>query len=156
MSDDWKKDRIGSAQRGENPLVLAKMKSGFAVIGDTQFLPGYCVLLAYPQAESLNDLSFRERSDYLLDMSLIGDAIERACNPRRVNYSILGNTDPFLHAHIFPRYEWEPEELKLYPVWRYPNEKWSDRQYHYNEEKHRELRAKITEHLLELMDQAYK
>lgn len=44
--DDWKKDRIGSALRGENPTVIARMKTGFAVIGDTQFLPGYCLLLS--------------------------------------------------------------------------------------------------------------
>ena len=42
MSDDWRTDRIGSAQRGENPTVLRHLDAGFAVIGDTQFLPGYC------------------------------------------------------------------------------------------------------------------
>ncbi len=36
----WKDDRIGSAHRGENPMVMALMRSGFAVIGDTQHLPG--------------------------------------------------------------------------------------------------------------------
>jgi hypothetical protein len=51
VKGDWRRDRIGSALRGENPMVLAKMKSGFAVIGDTQFLPGYCLLLAYPRVE---------------------------------------------------------------------------------------------------------
>jgi hypothetical protein len=52
--NSWKSDRIGSAERGENPTVMVKMKSGFAVIGDNQFLPGYCVLLGYPRASSLN------------------------------------------------------------------------------------------------------
>ncbi|KEK23182.1 HIT family protein [Bacillus gaemokensis] len=155
MNTDWKQDRIASTERNENPMVITKMKSGFAVIGDTQFLPGYCVLLASPKVNTLNDLNCKERNDYLLDMSLIGDAIEKSCNPRRVNYSILGNTDPFLHAHIFPRYEWEPEERKPYPVWRYPNEKWFDVQYQYNDKEHGLLRQKITENLLTLMKQAY-
>jgi hypothetical protein len=35
MSDDWRTDRIGSAQRGENPTVLRRLDAGFAVIGDT-------------------------------------------------------------------------------------------------------------------------
>ncbi|WP_245920929.1 HIT family protein [Melghirimyces profundicolus] len=126
----------------------------FAVIGDTQFLPGYCVLLAAPRAAALNQLSYKERQDFLMDMSLIGEAIEKVCHPRRVNYSILGNKDPFLHAHIFPRYEWEPEELKPYPVWRYPDEKWIDKRVHYREEKHGDLRKKITEALVERMNQA--
>lgn len=34
MSADWRRDRIGSAERGENPMVLARLRSGFAVIGD--------------------------------------------------------------------------------------------------------------------------
>jgi diadenosine tetraphosphate (Ap4A) HIT family hydrolase len=43
--------------------------------------------------------------------------VERACKQldpqfRRVNVEILGNTDPYLHAHVWPRYEWEPAELQ--------------------------------------------
>ena len=156
MKGDWRRDPIGSALRGENPMVLAKMKSGFAVIGDTQFLPGYCLLLAYPRVESLNRLSLERRRDFLFDMSLIGDAVEQVCRPIRVNYSIYGNRDPFLHAHIFPRYDWEPEELKMHPVWRYPDEKWTDRRYQYNEEKHGELRKRLKEALLDGMKRAYR
>ncbi len=44
----WKQDRIGAAERGENPMVLARMRSGYAVIGDTQFLPGYCEEVRIP------------------------------------------------------------------------------------------------------------
>ena len=39
---------------------------------------------------------------------------------------ILGNTDPYLHAHVWPRYDWEPEHLVGRPVWLYPLERWSD------------------------------
>lgn len=95
FNEDWKMDRIGSAHRGENPMVLTKLKSGFVVMGDTQFLPGYCVLLPLEQVNTLNDLDFKQRGEYLLDMSLIGDAIQEVCSPRRINYSIYGNTDAF-------------------------------------------------------------
>jgi hypothetical protein len=64
-------------------------------------------------------------------MDRLGEAVERACaaaDPafRRVNLEILGNTDPFLHAHVWPRYDWEPTERISHPVWLYPAEKWSD------------------------------
>ena len=88
--EDWKKDRVDSAAKGQNPTVLARMKSGFAVIGDTQFLPGYCVLLAYPKVSCLNDLTIKERSEFLTDMTLIGGAIDNICKPIRINYSIYG------------------------------------------------------------------
>ncbi|WP_199745780.1 hypothetical protein [Amycolatopsis sp. WAC 04182] len=69
MTDDWKRDRIGSALRGENPTVLRRLDAGFAVIGDTQFLPGYCVLLTdSPGVGRLTDLPRPRRLEFLADM----------------------------------------------------------------------------------------
>jgi diadenosine tetraphosphate (Ap4A) HIT family hydrolase len=148
---DWKQDRIGSAERGENPTVLARMRSGFAVIGDTQFLPGYSLLLATPQVEQLSDLPFAQRSVYLQDMSLLGEAIMRVCRPVRVNYEILGNYDHYLHTHLFPRYEWEPRERLEHPVWLYPYAVSADPNVVYSEEQHGQLRQQLRELLLVLM-----
>lgn len=153
--EDWKLDRIGAAERGENPMVLARLKSGFAVIGDTQFLPGYCVLLAYPKVNRLNELSFTERNDYLSDMNLLGEAIEDVCQPMRMNYSIYGNTDAYLHAHLFPRYEWEEEERKPYPVWLYPKDSWTKASFQYTEERDGDLRSRLTKKINELKEKYY-
>ncbi|WP_392543453.1 hypothetical protein [Oryzobacter telluris] len=57
--EDWKRDRIGSARRGENPTVLARLPRSFAVIGDAQKLPGYCVLLVDDPAAELADAATR-------------------------------------------------------------------------------------------------
>jgi diadenosine tetraphosphate (Ap4A) HIT family hydrolase len=135
MADDWRTDRIGSALRGENPTVLRHLDAGFAVIGDVQFLPGYCVLLTDdPGAERLSDLPRAARLSFLADMDRLGEAVERACRTtdaafRRVNLEILGNADGFLHAHVWPRYEWEPAELVRMPVWLYPRARWSDERF---------------------------
>ena len=153
--DDWKKDRIGAAVRDENPMVLAKMKSGFAVIGDYQFLPGYCVLLAYPQAGSLNDLSLEDRQQYLLDMTILGDAINNVCKPLRLNYSTLMNADHYLHTHIEARYDWEPEDHKRRPVCLYPREDRFSEAAKYSEEKHGEMKRKLREELIRLMELYY-
>lgn len=153
--EDWKRDRIASAMDGTNPTVLARMRSGFAVIGDTQFLPGYCVLLAAPRVGSLNELNMIGRADFLLDMSLLGDAILKVCRPIKVNYEILINSEDFLHGHLFPRYEWEPEERRKMPVWLYPRENWSLEKYRYTPEKHGELKRQLTEEINRLMQGAY-
>jgi diadenosine tetraphosphate (Ap4A) HIT family hydrolase len=100
MNEDWKKDRFKAIEQNTNPMVLTKMKSGYAVIGDTQFLPGYCVLLAYPRVSSLEELTFEQRGLFLQDMSLLGEAIQHVTSPLRMNYSIYGNSDDFLHAHV--------------------------------------------------------
>jgi hypothetical protein len=43
--NDWRADRIQAAREGRNPTVLRRLRSGWAVIGDHQRLPGYCLLL---------------------------------------------------------------------------------------------------------------
>ncbi|WP_069884261.1 HIT family protein [Streptomyces luteocolor] len=135
MTDDWRTDRIGAALRGGNPTVMRRLASGFAVIGDVQFLPGYSVLLADDSGvQRLSDLPKAKRLAFLTDMDLLGEAVERACRRldpdfRRVNLEILGNTDPFLHAHVWPRFEWEPAALVGKPVWLYPGERWSDERF---------------------------
>ncbi|ROP48044.1 HIT family protein [Streptomyces sp. PanSC9] len=135
MTGDWRTDRIGAALRGENPTVLRRLESGFAEIGDVQFLPGYSVLLVdEPSFQRLSDLPRPKRLAFLSDMDRLGEAVERACRQmdpdfRRVNLEILGNTDPFLHAHVWPRFAWEPAELVGKPVWLYPRERWSAEQY---------------------------
>lgn len=158
---DWRVDRLGTARRGENPMVLAKMRSGYAVIGDTQFLPGYCVLLCdVDEVSHLTDLPRPARTDFLADMGLLGEAVMAACNGvdpslSRLNYEILGNTDRhYLHAHIFPRYSWEPPELLTGPVWAYPRDRWTSPRDAYAEE-HEPLREAITKELHRVMHEAY-
>jgi diadenosine tetraphosphate (Ap4A) HIT family hydrolase len=156
---DWRADRLGTARRGENPLVLAKMRSAYAVMGDTQFLPGYCVLLSDSDANHLTDLPRPQRTEFLTDLSLLGEAIMTACNSvdpslRRLNYEILGNADHSLRAHVFPRYRWEDEELLAGPVWHYPRDRWTSPRDAYAEE-HESLREAITSELKRVMADAY-
>lgn len=156
MTEAWKQDRIGSAERGENPTVIARMPSGYAVMGDTQFLPGYCVLLAAPRVAHLGDLPLVGRRAFLTDMALLGEAITAVCTPtpRRINYEILGNTDPFLHAHVFPRYDTEPPEYIPSPVWLYPRDRWTAPEHQFSEATHGALKARIAAKLHALMQWA--
>lgn len=152
---DWRQDRIGSAARGENPTVLAELASGYAVIGDAQFLPGYCVLLGKdPQATALAEMPRAERVQFLADVDLLATAVERACRQadpafRRVNIDILGNADAFVHAHVWPRYEWESHELVWRPVWLYDIDNWRNPETALGEA-HDPLRAAIGEELRQL------
>jgi diadenosine tetraphosphate (Ap4A) HIT family hydrolase len=152
--EEWKRDRIGSALRGENPLVIARMRSGFAVIGDTQFLPGYCLLLGMPRVRDLTDLPLPARLDFLRDMSLLGEAVTRVCQPHRINYEIFGNIDPFLHAHVLPRYAWEGAESLSRPAYVYPAERRNAPADQFSEAMHGALKARLRTALLDLMRSA--
>lgn len=119
---DFRTDRVGSALAGTNPTVLARMTAGFAVIGDSQHLPGYCVLLTDdPEANHLLDLAPDRQLAFLSDMAVLGRSVAAVCarrDPqfRRINLEIQGNTDAFLHAHVTPRYEWEPDDIVGWPA----------------------------------------
>lgn len=138
-----------------NLRKLVRMKSGLVYLGNMQFLPGYCILVADPEVPSLNDLEMPQRAEFLLDMSLLGDAITAVCQPTRINYGILGNSAPVLHAHLFPRYDWEPEEQKKWNVWRYPEEYWTDEKYAFNQTRDTALMQKLVTTLEALMQQHY-
>lgn len=153
--DNWKKDRIASALDGTNPTMVTKMKSGIVVLGDSQLLPGYCILIAYPTVKSLNNLDLQRRSDFLLDMSLLGDAILNVCKPAKINYEILINAADFLHAHVFPRYDWESEERRKMPIWLYSKEYRFSPENLFSKEKHSKIKTQIAEELKELMSKNY-
>jgi diadenosine tetraphosphate (Ap4A) HIT family hydrolase len=156
---DWRDDRVGSALRGENPLVMVRMRSGFAVIGDTQHLPGYSLLLTDdPAVNHLTDLEWERRMQFLFDLSLVGEAVERACRRdglHRINYEVLGNSIPILHGHVHARYDWESPDKVGGPVWRYPKDERNDPGCAYMDEMHGELRAGITTELRGLIERAY-
>jgi diadenosine tetraphosphate (Ap4A) HIT family hydrolase len=149
---DWRSDRIGAALRDENPTVLARLPEAFAVIGDVQWLPGYCVLLTDDSAVTrLSDLPRAARLAYLESVDQLASAVELACAESddrflRVNIEILGNTDPFLHTHIWPRYAWEPDDIRIKPVWLYPADRWHDPTTALSNQ-HDPLRRAITHHL---------
>jgi diadenosine tetraphosphate (Ap4A) HIT family hydrolase len=112
-------ERVACARAGADESVVCRVPSGWVVMGDVQFLPGYCMLLPDPVVPGLNDLSESARVAYLGDMARLGDAVLAVTGARRINYEILGNVDPELHAHVFPRYAHEPDERRRAPVWFY-------------------------------------
>ncbi len=111
--------RVAACRNGHYPKAICRTRSGWAVLGDVQFLRGYCLLLPDPVVPHLNALDNKTRKTFLHEMSVLGDAVLHLTGALRINYEILGNVEPALHAHVFPRYADEPEDLRLKPVWFY-------------------------------------
>jgi diadenosine tetraphosphate (Ap4A) HIT family hydrolase len=110
-------ERIALAERGENPTVICRMASGYLSLCDIQTPRGWCVLTSVPLVHDLDDLRIEQRVQFLTDLARAGEALKRVLGAYRMNYSILGNTDPWLHAHLQPRFADEPPEQKSQPIW---------------------------------------
>lgn len=99
------------------PAAVARLRSGWVVMGEQQVLTGYCLLLPDPVVPHLNALPSALRAQFLSDMAMVGDALLAVTAGLRINYAIFGNVDPALHAHIFPRRATEPDATRSAQPW---------------------------------------
>lgn len=109
--------QVDSARNGTLLRVVARMDSGWAVLGDPQITRGYCLLLPDPVVPDLNSLTGEAREQFLRDMAALGDAVLAVTGAERINYEILGNVEPALHAHVIPRHADEDQALRRTAVW---------------------------------------
>jgi diadenosine tetraphosphate (Ap4A) HIT family hydrolase len=133
-------------------------RTGFAVIGDTQHLPGYSLLLTDDLGvDHPTDLPWSRRRDFFFDLSLVGEAVFAVTREQgaHINYEVLGNSWPHLHGHIHARYKWEPPDKIGGPVWRYPKKVRDAAEHAYDDARHGRLRAAITAELRPVMSEAY-
>lgn len=110
---------VAAAREGREPRVIARLYSGWALFGERQFLRGYSLLLPDPVVPTLNALGAQQRVVYLQDVARLGDAVLKLTGAVRINYAILGNQEPALHAHVIPRYADEPASLRTSHPWAY-------------------------------------
>jgi len=111
--------RVAACRAGADPTVIARLCSGWAVMGDPQVLPGYCLLLPDPVVPHLNALPPEGQVAFLADLARLGQAVLELTGAVRVNYAMFGNLEPALHAHVHPRYADEPEPLRAAHPWAY-------------------------------------
>jgi diadenosine tetraphosphate (Ap4A) HIT family hydrolase len=131
--------RVDALRAGSDPAFIARLESGWAVMGERQVLPGYCLLLPDPVVANLNALAGAERAQFLADMAALGDAVLTVTRAMRINYAILGNLEPALHAHVIPRYHDEPAPYATTHPWAYD---WNAA-VAFDAEQHRELRNRL-------------
>ncbi len=111
--------RVEACRAGTDPTLIARLASGWAVMGDPQVLRGYCLLLPDPVVPQLNAMAEGSQAQFLSDMAGLGQAVLVATGALRINYAMFGNLEPALHAHVFPRYVTEPAGLRTAHPWAY-------------------------------------
>lgn len=107
------------AARAGDPTMIARLPSGWAVMGQKQVLRGYSLLLPDPVVSDLNALAGDARDQFMRDLGLLGEAVRLTTQALRINYAIFGNVEPALHAHVHPRYSDEPIAMRTQNPWGY-------------------------------------
>lgn len=130
---------VEACRAGAEPTLVARVGSGWVVMGQRQVLAGYCLLLPDPVVPHLHALAPAERDRFMADLGRVGDAVQGATGALRINYAIFGNLEPALHAHVHPRYANEPEAMRTQNPWAYD---WSSADA-FNEAMHGALRDAI-------------
>jgi diadenosine tetraphosphate (Ap4A) HIT family hydrolase len=108
-----------ACRAGEYAPLITRMASGWAVLGQSQFLRGYSLLLPDPVVPHLNEMPAAHRQQFLNDMARLGDAVLQATGALRINYAMFGNVEPALHAHVIPRFVDEAESMRTAHPWMY-------------------------------------
>lgn len=108
---------VADCHAGSLPNALGRVPGGWVILGQIQVRPGYCLLLPDPVVPHLNALEAEARARFLDSMIRIGDAVLAVTGAARMNYEMLGNLEPALHAHILPRFLDEPEAVRTKPIW---------------------------------------
>jgi diadenosine tetraphosphate (Ap4A) HIT family hydrolase len=58
--------------------------------------------------KDVTELRDDEAIRYWQELLTVGRALEEVLQPIKLNYNLLGNSVPHLHAHIVPRYQDDP------------------------------------------------
>jgi diadenosine tetraphosphate (Ap4A) HIT family hydrolase len=98
--------------------VVAELPRSWLILGDAQFYRGYCVLFAKRHVTEMHLVPRGEAHELLDELMAVGKTLARVVKPLKLNYECLGNQEPHLHWHVFPRYAADP--MRLAPVWLRP------------------------------------
>ena len=107
--------RLERIRAGDDPQVLARMPSGYAILGKFQpeAVRGACMLIPDPVVASPNDLNPEARRQFFAHLVLLVDAILEVTKAERINYLVLCNQVPELHGHCIPRFAHEDPAKRL-------------------------------------------
>jgi diadenosine tetraphosphate (Ap4A) HIT family hydrolase len=97
---------------------IAELPRSWLILGDAQFYRGYCIVLAKRHVTEFHAMPRGEAHELLDEILAVGRALAEVVKPLKMNYECLGNQEPHVHWHIFPRFSDDP--MRLVPVWQRP------------------------------------
>lgn len=96
------------AAANEHGAMVADLTVSRLRLAANQWVPGYCVLICTMHVREPHVLARADSVAFFEDLVRAGQAIETVYRPDKLNFQLLGNAVPHLHAHIVPRYYGDP------------------------------------------------
>jgi diadenosine tetraphosphate (Ap4A) HIT family hydrolase len=113
-------ERIQQITTRTNPYFVRELETGYVVLGDYQFFRGYSLFLCKQHVPELHCLPPMFKHKFLEEMSMVAQAVYNWVTPVKLNYELLGNAEPHLHWHLFPRHHDDPNPTG--PTWQISQE----------------------------------
>ena len=117
--------RVDAEFEHPDPTFIKLMPVSVAALNYDQTYPGRSVMILRDHETDLNFFMKTKQMMFVAfmeDVSAVVDAIEAACGPERINYSILMNQNVHMHVHVIPRYKAEGAAFDEPPPFRGINE----------------------------------
>jgi diadenosine tetraphosphate (Ap4A) HIT family hydrolase len=140
---------IERIRTGPFPDFIAELPHSFVILGDAQFYRGYCIAFAKLHATELHLMPPAEARALFDETVAVGTAIAAVVKPLKLNYDCLGNSEPHVHWHVFPRYASDPMHRSA--IW---SRSESERKVSLDERDRRELIGALRTELARLVPQA--
>jgi diadenosine tetraphosphate (Ap4A) HIT family hydrolase len=113
--------RIDHEYEHPEPTFIKRMPVSVAALNYDQTYTGRSVVILRDHETDLNYFMKTKQMLFIAfmeDVSAVVDAIEEACSPDRINYSVFMNQNTHLHVHVIPRYKAEGEAFNEPPPFR--------------------------------------
>lgn len=85
-------------------LPIAQLSVATVGLYDDARFPGRCLLVLDQHVENLEDVEDATMASVVQDLRRVARAIKSVTGAPRLNYAVLGNTEPHVHWHVIPRY----------------------------------------------------
>lgn len=90
---------------GELMIKIADLEVSQLFLFKEQSHPGRCNVVYKDHGVEFHELSEEQRNAFMRDVAKVGNAIQKAFNPDKINYGAFADTLSHLHMHIVPKYK---------------------------------------------------
>ncbi len=85
-------------------IKICDLKVSQLFLFKEQSHPGRCVVAYNEHGIDFHQLTANQRDAFMADVAAVGNAIEKAYCPAKINYGMYSDTLSHLHMHIVPKY----------------------------------------------------